>query len=141
MGLHTPVGLDAPERAAVWEFTAPAEVGGFAEQSLRDWELGELSSAVSTAVTAMAQWNERNEPTGRVWLGLSLHEPLRPLLYAHVTDQGVLLPDPYRNQDDARLAVEVLGRPCIAWGASLESEGDARILWTIFSTRREEAAR
>jgi hypothetical protein len=140
MGPGVPRCLEAPERTAVWEFTAPAEVGGFAKESLRDWGLSRLASAVSGAVSALAKWIEMNEPTGRVWLGLSLHEPSRPLLYAHVSDQGIVLPDPFRKQDDARLAVQVLGRPCIAWGAGLEAEGDARILWTMFCTRREEAA-
>jgi hypothetical protein len=90
---------------------------------------------VSAAVRSLAAWNEVNEPAGKLRLGLSLHEPSRPLLYVHITDQGILLPDPYRSQDDAKLAVEVLGKPCIAWGASLESEGMARTLWAMFSTR------
>ncbi|HEV3171319.1 MAG TPA: hypothetical protein VGZ32_13295 [Actinocrinis sp.] len=136
----TPPGLGAPGRSAVWEFSAPGEAGGYAERSLRDWGLGELTSPVSSTVTALATWNERNEPTGKLRLGLSLQEPSRPVLYVQITDQGILLPDPYRSQDDAKLAVKVLGRPCVVWGAGLESEGLVRTLWAIFSTKREEVA-
>lgn len=138
MDLHSPAGvLSPPGRSAVWEYTAPAQAADFARQSLLDWGLAALGPAVSAAVTSLAQWNEENVPTGKLRLGLSLHEPSRPLLYAHITDQGILLPDPYRSQDDAKLAVKVLGGPCIAWGASLESEGMARTLWAMFSTRLE----
>lgn len=134
------LGSNDPGRSAVWEFSAPAEAGGFAEQSLRDWGMDELGSAVSAAVTALATWNEMNEPTGKLRLGLALHEPSRSLLHVHITDQGILLPDPYRSQNDARLAVQVLGKPCIAWGAGLEAEGLVRTLWAIFATRLEQVA-
>jgi hypothetical protein len=137
----TPPGMSTPGRSAVWEFSAPDEAGGFAQRSLRDWGLAELSSPVSSTVTALATWNELNEPTGRLRLGLSLQEPSRPVLYVQITDQGILLPDPYRSQDDAQLAVKVLGRPCVVWGAGLESGGLVRTLWAIFSTKREEVAR
>lgn len=141
MDPDAPPGLSEPGRSAIWEFSAPEEASDFAQQSLENWERGELRYAVSTAVTAFARWVEKNEPTGRLRLALSLHEPSRPLLYVHIADQGILLPDPYRSRDDAKLAVQVLGRPCIAWGASLESEGLVRSLWALFSTQGEELAR
>jgi hypothetical protein len=141
MDVDTPPDLGAPGRSAVWEFNAPVEAGGYAERSLNDWGLADLSPPVSATVTALARWNEMNEPTGKLRLGLSLQEPSRPVLYVQITDQGILLPDPYRSQDDAKLAVTVLGRPCVVWGAGLESEGLVRTLWAIFSTKREEVAK
>ncbi len=141
MDPNAPFGvLNPPGRSALWEYTAATQAAGFAQQSLLDWGLAELGFAVSASVTSLAAWNEANEPTGTLRLGLALHEPSRPLLYVQITDQGILLPDPYRSQDDAKLAVNVLGGPCVAWGASLESEGMVRTLWAMFLTRHAAVA-
>jgi hypothetical protein len=112
---------------------APQAVVPFAEEASVGWDLPELVAPLLFVARELVAWVVANGSSGEFAVTLTYDEPI---VHIEVKDRGALIPNPYVSRADAELAVRLLARPAIEWGAELDSRG--RTLWVSFSARRSD---